>query len=90
MMVVEGVLMVVEKVLQMDDDLNSVQQNHSWNQVHPYLTLLDDNMIIYDDIYEIEKMILEVCHDILDQYLLLYYVQVDIHDDDILDELIPR
>jgi len=89
-MVVEGVLMVVEKVLQMDDDLNSVQQNHSWNQVHPYLTLLDDNMIIYDDIYENEKMIIEVSHDILDQYLLFHYVQVDNHDDDKLDELIPR
>jgi hypothetical protein len=47
-------------------------------------------MIIYDDIYENEKMIIEVSHDILDQYLLFHYVQVDNHDDDKLDELIPR
>jgi hypothetical protein len=46
-------------------------------------------MIIYDDIYENDKMMFEVFHDILDQDLLFHYVQVHIHDDEQLDELIP-
>jgi len=46
-------------------------------------------MILYDDIDEKDQMMIEVYHNILYRYLLFHYVQVHVHDDEQMEELLP-
>jgi hypothetical protein len=47
-------------------------------------------MILYDDIYEKGQMMIEVYQNNPYQYSLFHHVQVHVHDDENMDEIIPK
>jgi hypothetical protein len=47
-------------------------------------------MILYDDIYEKDQMMIEVYQNNPYQYSLFHHVQVHVHDDENMDEIIPK